>query len=113
MVHRSDIPKDRKVAYAQFVCNYRTHKEEANWFRVIVSGDRVDYPGDVSTKTADLPTIKCLLNSVLSNLRARFMTTDVKNFYLNTPLDKPEYMRISMNMITAEVMEGYQGDTFV
>ena len=26
MVHRSDIPKDRKVTYARFLCNYRPQK---------------------------------------------------------------------------------------
>ena len=43
--------------------------------------------------------IECLLNSVLSNLISRFMTADVKNFYLNTPLDVTEYIMITVNMI--------------
>ena len=41
------------------------------------------------------------------------MTADLKKFYLITPLDRPQYMRIAVNMIPAEVMDGYQGDTFV
>ena len=40
------------------------------------------------------------------------MTADVKNFYLNTPLDRPKYIRIAVNMIPAEVMEDYQVDNF-
>ena len=90
MVHWSDIPKYRKITYAQFVCYYRPQKEEVNRHHIAVGRDRVDYPGDVLKKTADLTTIKCLLNSVLSNLRARFMTGDVNKFYINTPLDRPE-----------------------
>ena len=65
MVHRSDIPKYIKVTYARFVCEYRSHKEDVNRCRTTVGGYRVEYPGDVSTKTAYLRTIKCLLNSVL------------------------------------------------
>ena len=44
------------------------------------------------------------MNSVLSNMRAQFMKADVKNFYLNTPLDIPEYMMIVVKIIPAEVM---------
>mgnify|MGYP000332240842 CR=1 FL=1 len=51
-----------------------------------VGGNLVDYPGDVSTKTADLTTAKILFNSVLSTPGAKFMGIDLKNFYLNTPL---------------------------
>ena len=99
MVHRRDIPKNRKVIYARFVWNYRPQKEEANWCRITVGGDRVEQPDDVSTKTSALMKIECLLNSVLSNLISRFMTADVKNFYLNTPLDVTEYIMITVNMI--------------
>ena len=41
------------------------------------------------------------------------MTADVKNFYINTTLDIPEYMRITVNMIPAKLMEEYHGATFV
>ena len=65
MVHRSDIPKYRKIKYARFACEYRSQKEDANRCSNTVGGYRVEYTGDVSTKTAYLRTIKCLLNSVL------------------------------------------------
>ena len=89
IVHRSNIPEVRKVTYARFVCNYRSQKEEADRCQLIVGRDRLEYLGDVSTKTADLTTIKCILNSMLSKLTVRFMTADVRNFYLNTPLYIP------------------------
>ena len=41
------------------------------------------------------------------------MTAYVRYIYLNTPLDILEYISISVNMIPAELMEEYQGDTFV
>ena len=89
MVHRSNIRKDRKVACTLRVCNYRPHNEEDNRCHITLGRDRVEYPGYLSTQKVDLTTIKCLLNSMLSKLRARFMTADVKNLYLNTPLDRP------------------------
>jgi hypothetical protein len=43
--------------------------------------------------TADLLTIKLLINSVISTAGAKFMTMDIKDFYLNTPMDRYKYMR--------------------
>ena len=89
MVHQSNIPKDIKVTYDPFVCNCRPQKEDSNRCCTTVDRDIVEYSGDASTKTAYLTTIKCILNSVLTNQRAQFMTAYVKNFYLNTPLGRP------------------------
>jgi hypothetical protein len=36
------------------------------------------------------------------------MTADVKNFYLNTPMDRPEYMRISIKNIPQEIIDEYK-----
>ena len=35
--------------------------------------------------------------------KAKFMTGDVKNFYLNTPMDWPEYMKIALELIPDEI----------
>jgi hypothetical protein len=35
------------------------------------------------------------------------MTMDVKNYYLNTPLDRPEYIRFHMSLIPQEIIEAY------
>ena len=37
----------------------------------------IDYPGDVSTPTADLTTLNVLLDSTISTPGARFMTSDI------------------------------------
>jgi hypothetical protein len=35
------------------------------------------------------------------------MTADVKNFYLNTPIDRPEYMRIALKKEPDEIIQEY------
>jgi hypothetical protein len=40
--------------------------------------------------------VKLLINSVLSQRNAWLATMDLKNFYLNIPLDQPEYVRIKL-----------------
>jgi hypothetical protein len=36
------------------------------------------------------------------------MTADVKNFYLNTLLERPKYMRIPVKLIPQEIIGNYQ-----
>jgi hypothetical protein len=35
------------------------------------------------------------------------MCLDVNNFYLNTPMDRPEYMRIPLELIPQEIIDAY------
>ena len=49
-----------------------------------------------------------LLNSVLSRKGARFSTIDLKNFYLDTPMPDPKYVRIKITDIPAEFIEEYK-----
>ncbi len=63
---------------------------------MVAGGDQVHYPGDAGTPTADLLTVKLLLNSIISTENARFMTMDIKDFYLNTPMARYEYMRLRL-----------------
>jgi hypothetical protein len=95
----SAMPKGRKATYIRIVCADRPEKTETRRVRFTVGGDQVDYPGAVSTKTADLATAKLLINSVLSTPGARYMTGDLKDFYLNTPMERYEYVRIPIDII--------------
>ncbi|KAL7489682.1 hypothetical protein ACHAW6_015527 [Cyclotella cf. meneghiniana] len=44
-------------------------------------------------------TVKILLISVISTKTAKFMTIDIKDFYLNTPMNRPESMRLKLSDI--------------
>jgi hypothetical protein len=64
--------------------------------RLVAGGDRVHYPGDAGMPTANLLTIKLLINSNISTMGAKFMTMDIKDFYLNTPMARYKYMRLTL-----------------
>ena len=72
-----------------------------------MGGDRINYPFDTSTPTVDSTTITMLWNSVLSTENAKFFTIDIANFYLGTPLERPEYMRLAMKVLPQEVVQKY------
>ena len=82
------ISKDRLITYARIIVDYRPQKPDPNRVRITFGGNLIHYPGELATRTADLVTTKILWNSVLSTENAKFITADVKNFYLNTPLDR-------------------------
>jgi hypothetical protein len=85
----------------------RPNKSEFHRVRLTVGSNLIQYPGDVSTRSADLTTSKCLWNSTISTDGANYMCLDVKNFYLGTPMDTFEYMRIPIKLIPHEIIEQY------
>ena len=54
-----DVTRDR------IVCNVRPEKDDPNRVRATVMGNMINHPGDNSTPTADLLTVKILLNARL------------------------------------------------
>ena len=91
-----NIPADRVVTYARVVVDFRPQKEEPNCVRITAGGDLIVYPDELTTRTADLTVSKILWNSVLSTDDAKYATLDIANFYLGTPLDKYEYIKMPL-----------------
>ena len=63
-----DIPHDRRkdVTYAKIVVDYRPHKQEKERTRLTVGENLINYPENVSAKTAEITTAKILINSTIS-----------------------------------------------
>ena len=109
-INKDQVPSDRwkDVTYGRIVCDFRPHKSEPNRTRLTVGGDRINYPEDCGTPTADLTLVKLIMNSVISTEGAQFMTGDIKNFYLNTPLKRYEYLRLRLSELPDEIIEEYK-----
>lgn len=72
-----------------------------------MGGNLINYPDDVGVPTANLLLIKIFLNSVISTKGAKFANADLANFYLMSPLKRPEYARIKLSDIPDEVIKEY------
>ena len=70
-------------------------------------GDKINYPEDVGTPTADMTLVKAFFNSVISTKGARCVMLDVKDFYLNTPMARYECMRLKLTDIPEEIIIKY------
>ena len=104
----SQVPKHKRPTYARFVCSYRPQKAEPYRKRITVGGNLIDYPGNLSMKVANMTTFKILVNRTLSTPGARWLSLDVKNYYLGTPMDDYEYMFIPINSIPEEIIAHYK-----
>ena len=72
--------------------DYRPLKTQTHRVRITVGGDRLSYPDDAGSPAANMLETKILINSVISDARkgARFMSADVKYFFLNSPMQRPD-----------------------
>ena len=72
-----------------------------------MGGNLINYLGDCVTTTANLLTVKILLNSIILTPNAKFMTIDIKDFYLNTPMEQYKYFRMKLNLFPKKVIGEY------
>ena len=107
MCHK--IPQDRQkdIAHVRVVCDVKLGKEDPNRTRITIGGNTIEYLGNCSTKTGAIEVVKGIFNSVCSRPGAKFLSADITNYYLGTPLDRPEYARIRIKDIPQEFIDEY------
>jgi Reverse transcriptase (RNA-dependent DNA polymerase) len=106
-VPKSEIPKNKRPTYARFVTDIRPQKQEKHRVRLTIGGNLIEYEGDVSSPTGSLTTYKIHCNDIISTPHARAMSLDIENYYLNTPLPTPEYMKVHISLIPDEIIQAY------
>jgi hypothetical protein len=108
-IHQHEVPADcmKDVTYGQFVCTERPKKTKTSCTWFTVGGNHINYPGAVATPSAEMLVAKLLFNSTISTRGARFMTMDTSNFYLNSPLPRPEFIYIKLSNIPEEIIVEY------
>ena len=83
-VTKSSIPKNRKITYSNFVCDFRPLKKEKFCARMTVGGDKLDYPHDTASPIAVLIDTKLIVNSTISDHKkfgSKFCSIDIKVFF--------------------------------
>ncbi len=103
------IPQNRRkdITYGQIIWHYCSEKKDPYRTRITMSGNLINYPDDCGTRTADLLTVKIMFNSVISTSNAKFMTIDIKDFYLMTPMDRFEYFHMKLELFLPDIIDKY------
>ena len=55
-----NTPKDRTVTYGRIVVNYRSQKADPNQVHITAGRNIITYPGNITTRTADLTKSKIM-----------------------------------------------------
>ena len=105
----SEVPKGEPVTYANMVCDIRHHKEDKYRVRLTVGGDRLEYFFETAAPAASLLEAKLIINSTISQSakNARFMTLDIKDFFLQSTMKQPQYMKIHSKYFSDEFRSLY------
>ena len=108
-IHCHGVPRDRDVAYATFVLNYKPLKDEKHRVRIIMGGDCITYLYDAGSPSANLNKAKVLLNSTISDAKhsAQFMSADIKDYFLVTPMARAEFTKFPSRHIAVYIMRKY------
>ena len=91
------------------VCDYRPFKTEKFRVRITVGGDKLTCDYDVASPAVSLIETKLLLKSTISQSAygARFLTLDIKDYFLQSTMHEPEYMRIHSKYFGADLQKKY------
>ncbi len=69
-----------------------------------MGGDKLTYADDAGSPAALLLETKLLINSVISTPGAHFMSMDLKDHFLCTPMLNPEYMKIAYKYFPPDII---------
>jgi hypothetical protein len=106
---KPEIPQARRkdIMYGHIICTYRSKKKDPYQTRIMMGGNLVNYPNNCGTPTANLLTVKHMLNSIISTTNAKFMTINLKDFYLHTPMSQYKYFRMKLELFPQDVINEY------
>jgi hypothetical protein len=109
-IRQDNVPIDRRkdVTYGCVCVNYRPEKADPNCTRLTIGGNHITYPRDCGTPTVDMVMVKIHLNSIVSTKGAHYCTINLKDFYLNTLMARPEFMRIKLADLLKKVCTNLQ-----
>ena len=73
----------------------------------------MEYSGDTSSPSVSLMETKLMLNSVISDPHrgAKFLSIDIKDYFLQFFLSEPEYLRIHSKYFFEDIKSGITLET--
>ncbi len=101
------IPTDRTVTYGQIVIDHWPQKEDPNRICITVGVNLINYPFELTMCTTDMVSSKLLWSSTISTKGAHFVGADIKNMYLDTALNRYEYMKMPLSLFPQDIIEHY------
>ena len=115
-IHLHEQPIDRRGDTTYYSKQVKEKYTDLNEYqarvRGVAGGDLITYLGDVSAQVAAMATVKILINSIVSD-NADMITMDIKDFYLGTPMDRPEFMRMPASNVPQSIIDKYKLEPYI
>ena len=89
------------------VCDHRPLKTEKYCCRLVVGGDKLMYDNETAAPAANLLGAKLIINSTISTPGAKFITADIKDFFLSSQIPDVEYMKMNLDEIPQDIISKY------
>jgi hypothetical protein len=102
-----NIPKNQPPAYAKVVVAYCPQKEDSYQIRITTGGNLINYPGELTMRTANMMTAKLHWNSILSTPNACYMCLDIRIFYLTATFECYKYMKMPISLFPPWIVAQY------
>ncbi len=83
------------------------HKKNPNRVCVTVGSNLLNYIFELTMRVTDMVSSTLLWNSRISTKRAHFAGVNIKNMYLDTPLDWYEYMKMHLSLFPQDNIDHY------
>ena len=108
-IPRTEVPPQKDVAYATFVCDVKSLKKEVHRVRITVGGDRLSCPDDTGSPTTNMLETKLLVNFTISDAKhgARFLSVDIVNYFLASPMERKEYAKVRLKYFPNDIQIQY------
>ena len=109
VIRFNHIPFDKQkgICHTRVVCEYCLDKYDPNRMRITIVEWHILFPFDVSTPNGPLQLVNIMINIILSRPNAQSSAFDIKNSYLDMPMEKPEYVRVKLEDIPQEFIDEY------
>ena len=85
------------------MCDYCPLKDGPYRVRLTIGGDKIPYYSDAGSPATSFLEEMFLFNSVVSIPRATFLSEDIKDYFLCSPISEYEYMKLAFNVIPDEI----------
>ena len=99
LILKDKVTASRILTYGVILAEIQPQKAETYCTRLTVGGNLINFPGDVTTPTAYIITVKLIFNSLFSTKNDKFMFVDIVNYYLNNPMNRYDYMKLPLEII--------------
>jgi hypothetical protein len=91
----------------KIVIDHCSQKQDPNRIRITVGSNLNNHPFQLTTHTTDMVSSKLLWNSTISTKGANFAGPDIKNMYLDMPLDWYEYIKMPLSLFPQDIIKHY------